>query len=582
MHPILFKIPLPHWKVPYPAFADSRAVIYMIVGLVLGLLAPSMIEAVKKYHWAITGVAGLLVGFLATKVMKIPFQYKMERYELSTFPIYAYGVMLGLSLVVGWYISLTIAKDDGLPRETMANNYVFTAIMAILGARVLFIVTNLDSFESWKDWFAIRSGGLVAYGGFLGGFLGSWYYCASKKVRLMAWADAAVPSLASGLLFTRLGCYMYGCDFGKPLKEGAPKLLEKLGTFPEWYYDQRAGKYLDEQSLHQLLADPANKPQILKGSPAWEQHMHSFPQVRELHHSLPVHPTQLYESLTGLFLLGLLFWARKHMKAREKEGEPFFRGEIFLLFTFGYGVLRFMLEMVRDDAERGTYGPHFEPHIIYPVCLMVLALAFVFGLSNMVSERFRVIAKSVAILIPLAVFLVLRPANKFAAVDMVQLSTSQWIALLTGAMAAVYYRRGLDIAVADPAVAADLGAGVPELVEMEAAMARGEEWKKDEGDDEDEESDEPAADEKAAGEKVDAKKVADKKADDKKPDDKKVADKKADDKKADDKKADDKKVDDKKAAKKTDDDDEADEKPAAKKDEPKKAEPKKADEGEDE
>ncbi|MBK7394765.1 MAG: prolipoprotein diacylglyceryl transferase [Myxococcales bacterium] len=542
MHPILFKIPLPHWKVPYPAFADSRAVIYMIVGLVLGLLAPSMIEAVKKYHWAITGAAGLLVGFLATKVMKIPFQYKMERYELSTFPIYAYGVMLGLSLVVGWYISLTIAKDDGLPRETMANNYVFTAIMAILGARVLFIVTNLDSFESWKDWFAIRSGGLVAYGGFLGGFLGSWYYCASKKVRLMAWADAAVPSLASGLLFTRLGCYMYGCDFGKPLKEGAPKLLEKLGTFPEWYYDQRAGKYLDEQSLHQLLSDPANKPQIL-------------------------------------------------MKAREKEGEPFFRGEIFLLFTFGYGVLRFMLEMVRDDAERGTYGPHFEPHIIYPVCLMVLALSFVFGLSNMVSERFRVIAKSIAILIPLAVFMVLRPANKFTAVDMVQLSTSQWIALLTGAMAAVYYRRGLDIAVADPAVAADLGAGVPELVEMEAAMARGEEWKKDEGDDEDEESDEPAADEKAAGEKAADKKAADKKAADKKPaakpttkadDDEEEAEKPAAKKSEPEKKAEPKKDESKKDEPKKDES----KKDEPKKDEPKKDEPKKdekkADEGEDE
>jgi phosphatidylglycerol---prolipoprotein diacylglyceryl transferase len=431
MHPILFKIPLPHWNLP---------------------------------------------KFLGGG-------------ELHAFPIYAYGVMLGLSLVVGWYISLTMAKQDGLPRETMANNYVFTAICAIVGARVLYILTNLNEFHSAKDYFAIRSGGLVAYGGFLGGFIGSWIYCNRKQVRLLAWADVAVPSLASGLLFTRIGCYLFGCDFGKPLTEKAPKWLQKLGTFPEWHYDHKAGKFLDEVGLRLAYADPNNKPQILSGSPAWVQHTESFPQVREMHHSMPVHPTQLYESLTGLILLGMLFWARKSIKDREAKGETFFRGEMFLVFTFGYGVLRFLLEIVRDDAERGTYGPHFEPHVIYPVALMALALAFVFGLSNMFAERFRVIARSIAILIPFAVFMLMRPANRFAVVEMVQLSTSQWIALLTGIAAAAYYRRGLDLAIADPVRAQDLGAGVPELLEMEAALERGEEWPpKDRAEDEEEES----------------------------------------------------------------------------------------------
>jgi phosphatidylglycerol:prolipoprotein diacylglycerol transferase len=466
MHPILFKIPLPHWNLP---------------------------------------------KFLGGG-------------ELHAFPIYAYGVMLGLSLVVGWYISLTIAKQDGLPRETMANNYVFTAICAIVGARVLYILTNLSEFHSWKDYLAIRSGGLVAYGGFLGGFIGSWIYCNRKGVRLLAWADAAVPSLASGLLFTRIGCYLFGCDFGKPLSEKAPKWLQKLGTFPEWHYDHKAGKFLDEAGLRLAYSDPNNKPQILSGSPAWVQHTESFPGVRELHHSMPVHPTQIYESLTGLILLGLLFWARRNIKEREARGETFFRGEMFLVFTFGYGVLRFLLEIVRDDAERGTYGPHFEPHIIYPVALFALALAFVFGLSNMFAEKFRVLARVVAILTPFAVFMLMKPANRFAVVEMVQLSTSQWIAVLTGIAAAAYYRRGLDLAITDPVRATDLGHGVPELIEMEAALERGEEWppkdrvaetEEEEGDeadkpsrarkragDEEEEEEEPSSEKKPAAKKV--------------------------------------------------------------------------------
>ena len=411
MHPILFKIPLPHWHLPN-MFGGG---------------------------------------------------------ELHAFPIYAYGVMLGLSLVVGWYISLGIAKADGLPRETMANNYVFTAICAIVGSRLLYIVTNLEEFKTWKDMLAIRSGGLVAYGGFLGGFLGSWYFCARRKIRLLAWADAAVPSLASGLLFTRIGCYLFGCDFGKPLSEKAPKWLQKLGTFPEWHYDHKAGKFLDSEGLRAAYQDPAH--QILSGSPAWVQHTESFPQVRDLHHSIPVHPTQLYESLAGALLLGGLFLARSNIKKREAAGEPFFRGELFIVFTFGYGVLRFLIEIFRDDIERKQYGPFLEPHIIVPLALMGFALAFVFGLSNMVPEKGnrRVIARSIAILIPLGVFMLMRPANRFELVEKVQLSTSQWIGIVTGMAAAAYYRIAYDNAVADPVTAADLGEGVPALLEAEAA-----------------------------------------------------------------------------------------------------------------
>ena len=56
--------------------------------------------------------------------------------------------MLGLSLVVGWYLTLGLAERDGLPKETMANCYVVTAIAAVVGSRVLYILTNLDEFDS--------------------------------------------------------------------------------------------------------------------------------------------------------------------------------------------------------------------------------------------------------------------------------------------------------------------------------------------------------------------------------------------------------------------------------------------------
>ena len=81
--------------------------------------------------------------------------------------------------------------------------------------------------------------------------------------------------------------------------------------------------------------------------------------------SFPVHPTQLYESLVGLALLGLLLWQRKHMR---------FRGQVFFLFVFAYGFLRFLLELWRDDVERGSYGPTLDAHVFIPLCLLLWSL----------------------------------------------------------------------------------------------------------------------------------------------------------------------------------------------------------------
>jgi phosphatidylglycerol---prolipoprotein diacylglyceryl transferase len=366
MHPILFRIPLPGWNLPW-----------------LG--------------------------------------------QATSLPIYSYGVMLGLSLVVGWYLTLSLAERDGLPPDEMANCYVITALSALVASRVLYILTNPADFDSVASWFAVRKGGLVAYGGFLGGFLGSWAYLRSKRIPLMPWGDVAVPSLATGLLLTRVGCYLFGCDFGKRLSDNAPGMLRKLGTFPHW----PAG----------TLDGPGG------GSPAWSQHVERHLISPDAPTSLPVHPTQIYESAVGLLLFGLLIWQRRRQT---------FRGQVFLLFTFAYGCCRYALEMVRDDAERGSFGPLMGEHVLVPGGLFLLAAAFAFGMARAVPERYRLVARVAAFVPAIALFLALRPPN-FADQALVKLSTSQWVAVLTGSAAAVVYGIFYDAAKAHPQRAMALG-----------------------------------------------------------------------------------------------------------------------------
>jgi phosphatidylglycerol:prolipoprotein diacylglycerol transferase len=419
MHPILFRIPLPHFPLK----------------LWWGLLLVAAFTAVSAVLAGVRRQTSDLVtsGIVVVAALGAAWNWRAVSFEAPNLPIYAYGVMLSLSLIAGWYISLPLAEKDGLPKETMANCYVVTALCALAGSRILYVLTNPDEFRSVGDLLALRNGGLVAYGGFIGGLLGSWAFLASKKIRLLAWADDAVPSLASGLLLTRLGCYLFGCDFGKRLPDGAPHWLKTLGTFPHWAPGTLA---------------------VGEGSPAFVRHTEMYrgtpleTDLLQMNTSFPVHPTQLYESLVGAALLGLLMWQRQRVR---------FRGQVFFLFVFAYGYLRFLLELWRDDAERGSYGPILDAHVFVPSCLVLFAVAFVFGISTGIpNATARTVARVLAFAPPIAAYLSLRPAS-FGAPEPYQLSTSQIIGLLSALVVAYFYARFWEDAGKHPALAMSLG-----------------------------------------------------------------------------------------------------------------------------
>ena len=65
---------------------------------------------------------------------------------------------------------------------------------------------------------------------------------------------------------------------------------------------------------------------------------------------------------------------------------------------FGYGFLRFLLELWRDDVERGSYGPTLDKHVYIPLCLLLMALGFVFGISlGIANKRARTVARVLAL-----------------------------------------------------------------------------------------------------------------------------------------------------------------------------------------
>lgn len=247
-------------------------------------------------------------------------------------PIYSYGVMLGTSLIVGWFLAMRLAKEDGIKQDDAAAIYMWTAVWSIIGARLLYVLTNLGEFTNFFEIFMVNRGGLVAYGGMIGGFLASWYGCHKRKIPLLKWADVAAPQVVLGTAITRIGCLLFGCDFG------ARSDLPWAIRFP-------------------------------KGSPAWQHHVHDFGLANNAAWSLPVHPTQIYESLVGLALFGLLMLLRRHRK---------FSGQVFLGWVLGYGIMRPLIEIVRDDDQRGNVGPLSTSQFIGIVSVVLGLLLLVY------------------------------------------------------------------------------------------------------------------------------------------------------------------------------------------------------------
>jgi phosphatidylglycerol:prolipoprotein diacylglycerol transferase len=348
--------------------------------------------------------------------------------KLGAVPIYSYGVMLGLSLVVGWYLTLGLAERDGLPREKMANNYVITALVAVAGSRLLYVATNPDEFHSFGDIFSMQTGGLVVYGGFLGGFIASWVYLRRHGMRLLPWADVAVPSLASGLAITRIGCYLFGCDYGRPLAENAPGWLKTMGTFPHW--------------------PDGTLPGDAGGSPAWAEHYSRQLIALDAPASLPVHPTQIYESIAGAALLGLLLFVRSRQR---------FRGQIFFVATFAYGVARFLIEMLRDDPERRALPGALPEHLYLPLCLLLFAAGFAASFARMIQHPLlRKVSQGAAFVPAVYAFFALRP-SQFSQPTLMQLSTSQFIGIASALAVSVAFVVYANAAEAHPEAAMSLG-----------------------------------------------------------------------------------------------------------------------------
>src|SRR5262245_51349965 len=131
-------------------------------------------------------------------------------------PIYGFGLMLFLAFILGTWVASRWAARVGISKEKIQDLTIWIFIAGLIGGRVVYV---WQYGVPWEEFLAIWKGGIVFYGGAIGGTLGciAAYRWLMKPLGVSLWqvADVIAPTVAVGLCLGRLGCFLNGCCYGE-------------------------------------------------------------------------------------------------------------------------------------------------------------------------------------------------------------------------------------------------------------------------------------------------------------------------------------------------------------------------------
>jgi phosphatidylglycerol:prolipoprotein diacylglycerol transferase len=343
MRSILFTIPLdglvdlgPLGKIPVFG-AGLLLALWCLVG------AAYITLTVRRHGWKhVSGISLLIWGVVAVAIFKAP------ELPIKSLPVYGYGTMLFLGFLASSSLAAWRLRREGVDGENAWDAAMWIFIFGIIGARLFYVA------EYWSKRFAVDpqtgnartaweiavalvnlpDGGLVLYGGLILAPLAFYIYCRMRGINALAFADIGITSVFVGVMFGRLGCLLNGCCFGDVCS------LPWAITFPA-------------ESVP--FKDLVGRGLLDNTAP----------------HSLPLHPTQVYDALSGL-LLAFLTWA--YYPCRRCTGEVVAVGWV------AYPINRFMIEFLRAD-EPGQFGTSLTIAQWVSLALFTAGVAFFVSLK---------------------------------------------------------------------------------------------------------------------------------------------------------------------------------------------------------
>ncbi|MCQ2597840.1 MAG: prolipoprotein diacylglyceryl transferase [Treponema sp.] len=246
-----------------------------------------------------------------------------------------YGLMYICAFGTAWFILNKVSKEGMLDSESykiteddlfsfISTGIVFLLIGARIFSTLVYDTTGIYWRKPWLIFWPFDErmhftglAGMSYHGGFIGGLLGMIFWCIKHKQPAGKWIDAMCCAIPLGYTFGRLGNFLNGELYGRittmPWGMVFPD-AEKFSASLPWV----------QEICSKIGMEIAGRNMV----------------------NLPRHPSPLYEAFfEGIVLWSILWVSRKHKK---------FDGQIACMYTFGYGLVRFVIEYFREpDADIG-------------------------------------------------------------------------------------------------------------------------------------------------------------------------------------------------------------------------------------
>jgi phosphatidylglycerol:prolipoprotein diacylglycerol transferase len=218
-----------------------------------------------------------------------------ELITIGPLTIHTYGLLVALGILAGVGLAENLYRRSGGERGRVMDMALIVVICGLIGARLLFILINFTYYASNPlETVMVWKGGLVFYGGLLGGILALLGCIRLYRLPLWHILDIGAAAIALGHGLGRLGCFTAGCCYGRVTD------LPWAVTF----------------------SDPRCLAVDILGQ--------------------PVHPTQLYSFIFLAGLTGFLVWLHPRRK---------FPGQGAAAYLVLYGLFRFGVEFFRSDPR---------------------------------------------------------------------------------------------------------------------------------------------------------------------------------------------------------------------------------------
>lgn len=255
-------------------------------------------------------------------------------FHLGKFEVTGYGIMMMVAFLMGgWLVTLELRRR-GFREDYSAEMIAAAVIGGIIGAKLWYVALYHDIGS------LLSRGGLVWYGGFIGGALAVLLNGWRLRVPMRWTMQLGAPALAAAYALGRVGCFLVNDDYGRPTD------LPWAMKFPKGLPPSTAANL---QQQFGVSIPPGVSPDTV----------------------LAVHPTQLYE----VAIMLLAFWALWKLR-----GRAYGTGWLFGLYLVFAGMERFLVEFVRAKDDR-LLGP-FTLAQVTSVALVILGATLIAKFKN--------------------------------------------------------------------------------------------------------------------------------------------------------------------------------------------------------